>query len=54
MINKSDKSDGSDGKELVLEPGLSSELADVAGRSAGDGQPSFVLRFSTFLIPANC
>ena len=47
MINKSDKSDGSDGKELVLEPGLSSELADVAGRGAGDGQPSFVLRFST-------
>ena len=36
------------GRSLVLEPGLSSELVDVAGRGAGDGQPSSVLRFSTF------
>ena len=33
------------GKGLVLEPGLSSKLADIAGRGAGDRQPSSVLRF---------
>ena len=36
------------GRSLVLEPGLSSKLADIAGRSAGDRQSSSVLRFSTF------
>ena len=36
------------GRSLVLEPGLSSKLADIAGRGAGDGEPSSVLRFSTF------
>ena len=36
------------GRSLVLEPGLSSKLADIAGRGAGDRQPTSVLRFSTF------
>ena len=37
------------GRSLVLEPGLSSKLADIAGRGAGDGQNSYVLRFLTFV-----
>ena len=36
------------GRSLVLEPGLSGKLADIAGRGAGDKQLTSVLGFSIF------